>query len=132
MEEIIYDSQTVTANYFQKDTLVHLWWKKEANTNEYRQIFQALVDFVGKNKVRYIISDMRKEGLVSIEDVKWLEEEILKKAIVLGIEKIALINDETVFSTVYAETVKRKLINSPVKVQIFNDFSSAKVWLTSE
>jgi hypothetical protein len=132
MEEILYDSQTVTVTYLRSEKLAQLRWKKEAETSEYRQMFQALVDFAKKNKIRFFISDMRLEGLVPLEDMKWLEEAVLKKAIELGVEKIALINEDTIFSTVYAETIKRKLMNSPVRVQLFSDIASARAWLTAE
>ena len=132
MEVKVYNTKIVNAIYVREEKLVQLRWMKEANTDEYRLLFQALVDFAQKNKVRFIISDMRRQGLVTAEDVKWLEEEIFKEAIVLGIEKIALINDDTIFSNVYAETIKRKLLNSPIRVQLFGDLTSAKAWLTTE
>lgn len=132
MENTIYDSEIVTATYLSNEKLVQLRWKKQSNSDEYRHMFQKLLDFAHKNKTRFLLSDMRLEGLVSIEDVKWLEVEILKKAIELGVEKIALLHDDTIFSNVYAETIKRKLLNSPIKVQLFGDFISAKAWLLAE
>ena len=132
MENTVYESSTVIANYLTEIKLIQLRWKKQSNTDEYRKMFQALVDFAQKNEVRFIISDMRQEGFVSVDDAKWLEEEILKKAIDLGVEKIALINEGTIFSAVYADSIKRKLLKSPVKVQLFDEMNSAKAWLTAE
>ncbi|MBA7704577.1 hypothetical protein ES703_113393 [subsurface metagenome] len=107
-------------------------WKKDTDSAEYRKTFQAIVEFAEKNKVNYVLSDMRKEGLVKTEDVKWLELEVLKKAIAYGVLKIALVAEDTVFSTIYAETVKRKLRESPIEVRIFGDVTSAKSWLLAE
>lgn len=132
MEKVIYDSDLVTVNYFSEEKLIKVQWNSETDSFEYRKMFQAIVEFAKDKKVKYIISDIRREGLVSIDNVKWLEEEVLKKAIKFGIEKIALICDENIFASVYADTVKRKLLNSPIKVQLFSDLASAKNWLVEE
>ena len=132
MENTIYKTKTVKATYSSKEKLVYLCWNSETNTEEYRQIFQSLINFIQNNKVRFVISDIRKEGLVSIDDLKWLEEEIFKKYLHLGVEKIALINEDTIFSNVYAETIKRKLTDSSIKVRLFDSLTTAKAWLIAE
>lgn len=132
MEKIIYDSDLVTVNYFSEEKLIKVHWNNETDSFEYRKMFQSIVEFAQDKKVKYIISDIRREGLVSVDDVKWLEEEVLKKAIKFGVEKIALICDENIFAGVYADTVKRKLLKSPIKVQLFSDLASAKIWLVAE
>lgn len=132
MEELVFDSKNVTASYLTDERLLHLNWKEETNSGEYRKLFQTLVEFAKNSKVRFILSDMRKEGLISIEDVKWLEKEIFGEAISKGIEKIALVSSDNIFTNVYAETVKRKLKDSPIKVQLFDNLESAKAWLTTE
>lgn len=132
MENAVYSSDIVIAQYLADLKLIQLRWKKEATTEEYRKLFETLVNFAEQKKVRFLISDLREQGLVSVDDVKWLEEEILKKAIILGIEKIALVNNDTIFSQVYADTIKRKLSNSPIRVQLFEEPDSAKAWLSAE
>ncbi len=132
MEDTIYQTKTVSATYSTEEKLVCLCWTSEANTEEYRQIFQFLIDFTQKSRVRFVISDIRKEGLVSIDNLKWLEEEILTKAILMGIEKIAIINEDTIFSNVYAENIERKLRDSIIKVQLFDDLATAKTWMTAK
>ena len=56
MEELVYDSKTVSATYFAQEKLIKLLWKAESSTNEYRTMFQTIVDFAKKKKVRFIIS----------------------------------------------------------------------------
>ncbi|MBA7526344.1 hypothetical protein ES705_18506 [subsurface metagenome] len=132
MDDTLYESELVTVTYSKEERLTEMVWKKDTDSAEYRKTFQAIVEFAEKNKVNYVLSDMRKEGLVKTEDVKWLELEVLKKAIAYGVLKIALVAEDTVFSTIYAETVKRKLRESPIEVRIFGDVTSAKSWLLAE
>jgi len=129
MEKKLYDSDTVTLSYFQDEWLIHITWKKNADTSEYRNIFNAIIEFSSKKQVKYVLSDMREEGLVKPEDLQWMEIEVLKKAVEHGVLKIALVAEDTIFSNIYAETIKRKLRESPIDVRIFQDDVSAKAWL---
>jgi hypothetical protein len=130
MGEIIYNSEYVDLIYSKSDLLVELIWKQNTNSEEFRTIYTFAVNFASKNKVHYFLSDMRNEGLVSLDDVKWLTKEVISKAQEFGILKIALVNeDDIIFSTIYAESVKKKLEKSAIHVQIFNDPITAKAWL---
>ncbi len=132
MEEKIYDSEVVALSFSKSERLAHIIWKKNADTSEYRNIFNSIVEFSPKNQMKYILSDMRKEGVVKAEDLKWMELEVLKKAVEHGVLKIALVAEDTIFSNIYAETIKRKLRESPITVSIFRDDTSAKAWLLAD
>ena len=132
MKEKIYESDIVSWSYFKEDCLAHITWKKNSDSVEYHNIFNSIREFSTKNLVKYVLSDMRKEGLVQTEDLKWLETEILNIANERGVIKIAMVSEDTIFSTVYAETIKRKLRESPIEVGIFQDVASAKAWLLVE
>lgn len=132
MEEVIYKSSSASLVYRKDKLIIELTWTKGSDSAEYREIFSNLVEFGRRNKVRYFLSDFRQEGHVPIEDLQWLNEEVLMKVDELGIQKVALVYEDTIFSTTYAETIKRKLKTSPVQVQLFADPVSAGAWLTVE
>lgn len=132
MEEILYNSDIVSLSYDKTKFLLELHWKKNTNSEEYMEMFNKAIDCSKKNTILYFLSDMRNEGLIRTHDMKWLENEVLKRAIEQKIKKIALVFDDLIFSTVYAEAIKRKLQNSPIQVQFFSDIYSARTWLISE
>ncbi len=132
MEEKIYESDIVSWSYLKEEHLAYITWKKDADSAEYRNIFNSILEFSNKNRVKYVLSDMRKEGLVQTEDLKWLEVEVLNKADKHGVLKIAMVSEDTIFSNIYAETIKRKLRQSSIQVDIFQDVTSAKAWLFVE
>jgi hypothetical protein len=130
MAEIIYNSEIVDLIYSKPELLVELIWKQNTSSEEFRSIYTFAVNFASKNKVQYFLSDLRNEGVVSLEDVKWLTKDVISRANELGMKKIALVNeDDEIFSTIYAESVKKKLEKLAVHVQIFNDVISARSWL---
>ncbi len=129
MEEFLHNSDIVTLKYDKSKSLLELHWKQNANSSEFKETFNKAIECSKKNIIRYFLSDMRNEGLISTQDMKWLEIEVLKRAIEHKVKKIALVFDDLIFSTVYAETVKRKLQNSLIDVRFFSDTDSARAWL---
>jgi len=132
MEEILYDSEIVTLRYDKSKSIMELQWKKNTNSDVYKEMFNKAIECSKKNTIRYFLSDMRNEGLVRIHDMKWLEIEVLKRAIEHKLQRIALVFEDIIFSTVYAETIKKKLQNSPIQVRFFSDINSARAWLFSQ
>jgi hypothetical protein len=131
MEEMLYNSEIVALRYDKSKYLLELNWKKNTDPDEYKKLFNLVIEFSEKNKIQYFLSDMRNQGLVRTQDVKWLELEVLRRAVEQKVKKIALVFDDIIFSTVYAETVKKKLRDSQVQVQFFSEMSAAKAWLLS-
>jgi len=132
MEEVLFSSEIVVLSYDKTKSSMELLWKKNANSEIYQEMFNKAIECSKHNTIRYFLSDMRNEGLIRMDDMKWLETEVLKRAVEHKIKKIALVVDDSIFSTVYAETIKKKLRNSPIQVQFFNEMNSAKAWLFSE
>jgi len=79
MEEVIYKSSSASLVFKKEKLIIELIWTKSSDSFEYREIFSNLVEFGRRNKVRYFLSDLRKEGHVPIEDLQWLNEEVLMK-----------------------------------------------------
>lgn len=132
MAEILYDSEIVTLSYDVNDQLIEMVWKKNTHSDEYRRLFNKIIEFSENNRIRHVLSDMRKEGLVATEDVRWMDREVLKRAIEHKLEKIALVIDDTIFTGVYSDVVKKKLDKSPVQVRVFMDMSNARAWLAGD
>ena len=57
---------------------------------------------------------------------------VLTRAVKQQLERIALVIKESIFSSIYADAIKKKLLNSPIQLQIFDNISQAKSWLSSE
>jgi hypothetical protein len=131
MLNILYESDIVSMGYHPDDKLIEMVWKKNSNSEEYRRMFGVMIKFSEKNKIRFFLSDMRQEGLVKLDDVRWLSKEVLKRAIEHKVERIALVVEDTIFSSVYTDVLKKKLEKSPIKIRVFNDINNAKAWLLS-
>jgi hypothetical protein len=129
MINTLYNSEIVITNYDDELQLLDVIWKKNPDSEEYRKMFGVVIEFSEKKHIRYFLSDMRKEGLVKLEDVRWLNREVLHRAIEHKLERIALIVEETIFGGIYGDVVRKKLEKSPIQVMLFGDPVSARAWL---
>ncbi len=129
MEQTFFESEAIILNYYKSERLVELLWKRTPTSDEFRDAYTLAAQYAQNHKVSCFLSDMRNEGIIDMSNIKWLESEIIPAAIKLGIKKIALVSEETFYSTLYAETLKKKLENSSMQVRILSDISEAKAWL---
>jgi hypothetical protein len=132
MGELLYNSEIASLSFDKSTHLLELQWKKSTDSDEYKKLFNVIIEFSEKNRIYSFLSDMRNQGLVRAQDVKWLELEVLSRAVEQKLKKIALVFDDIIFSTIYAETVKKKLRDSQVQVQFFSEINVAKAWLLSD
>jgi hypothetical protein len=133
MNEIVYDSENAVMTYSKSDFVVELIWKRNINSDEFRNVYLAGLDFAATNKVHFFLADIRNEGIVTLDDVKWLAKEVIAKANDIGIKKIALVNeDDLTFSSIYAESLKKKIENFSIQVNIFADLANARIWLQNK
>jgi len=131
MHQTLFESDTISLNFFKTDHLLELVWKKNPTTEEFRDIYTSAIQFAQKNKISFFLSDMRNEGLIDMKNLKWLEKEIIPAAIKVGVKKIAMVSEESFYSTLYAEMLKKKLENSTIQVRILSDKVEAKAWILS-
>ena len=129
MGEILYENEIVSLIYVRTDRLIELQWKLKSTSDEFKKSFLLAADFAKKNKVQFFLSDIRNEGLVDIEDIRWLEQVILPQAVDVGVQRIAIIAEESLYSNLYAETLKKKIERLPISVGLFTDVSSARSWV---
>lgn len=132
MSQKLYNSDIVSLNFDSENQLIEMIWKSNPDSEEYRKMFEVMIEFSKTNHIRFVISDMRNEGLVRPEDVKWMSREVLQRAIEHNLERLALVIEDSIFASVYADVVKNKLKQSPIKVQVFSDTQSALAWLLAE
>jgi hypothetical protein len=132
MYQSLSETDTLSLNYYKTERMVELIWKKSPSSAEFREVYKSAVQFASNHKVALFLSDMRNEGLINMEDLKWLENEIIPSAFKIGVSKIALITEESFYSILYAETLKKKLENPAMQVKILSDPTEAKTWLLQD
>ena len=130
--EIHYESDTSVISFSKDKKLVKLEWRRNATPDEYRETFRNALELTKKYKLLFFISDIRKQGAVQIEEVKWLHYEIIQVAINSDLRKIAVILDDNFYSQIYYDAVKSKIRGTSIEMENFNSEDSALEWIRSD
>jgi hypothetical protein len=129
MHQTLFESDTISLNFHKTERLLELIWKRNPSSPEFREIYTSALQFAQNHKISFFLSDMRNEGLIDLENLKWLETEIIPSAIKIGVKRIAMVSEDTFYSTLYAEILKKKLEKSTIHVRIMADKSEAMAWI---
>jgi hypothetical protein len=128
MAKVVYDSDFALLTYFKEDKLVELIWKCNYPDPEYRDVFKKAVEIATNNKVDCFLSDLRKGGAVSLNNFQWLKNNIVPKAVELGIKKIGLILNDELFIKIYADSIRSSIVKNKISINYFNDREDAINW----
>ncbi|OJJ17845.1 hypothetical protein BKI52_28720 [marine bacterium AO1-C] len=115
-------------NYYPQNNLVEVIWHKSNTNNQYRQTITAAYNVVVKYGANKWISDMRNGGVISIDNQKWLKEEMVPKAVRSGLRRVALVVSKDIFNLFYAKNIKNTLQES-FQSKYFDDVEKAYQWL---
>ncbi len=131
MEEIILDTDFVKITYKPDAKLLVQRWKRVITSEEYRKGFQTSLDTVIKYNIPLFLSDTTKEGIISPEDRKWLEEEVIPKAVQNGLKYSATIMNKDLLKKYYLSKLKNASEQSGMRFRIFDDYDEGIQWLLS-
>ncbi len=132
MEEIILDTDFVKITYDTEAKILIQRWKRIVTSEEYRKAFQASLDAVSKYNIPLFLSDTSKEGVISPEDRKWLEEVIIPQAVKNGLKYSATIMDKDLYKKYYLSKLKNASEESGMRFRIFDDYDEGLKWLLSQ
>ncbi|UII25964.1 hypothetical protein LVD15_22085 [Fulvivirga maritima] len=106
---------------------------KSLTTEQYQKPFQALLDWSNSGKtVALFLSDTRDQGVVSPENRKWFEYEMVPAAIKGGLKRAAVISSGNVFKRYYLNILLNAVNKFNLPFKIFADEESAIQFLTAK
>lgn len=129
--EILFTNDKALLQYHQNRNAVELIWLKPQDFDTYKAIFRMAIQCVEDKKAIHFVSDIRKQGVVGPQNSKWLQEEIIPKAIQLGLRKIAVIMDSDIFKQYYVNNIAKVTNEETELIKYFNSEVSAYHWLTA-
>ncbi|MBN2487051.1 MAG: hypothetical protein JXB34_13840 [Bacteroidales bacterium] len=132
MGKVILDNEYALLTYNKDHKLLELEWKTSSPEHEYRKVFDTAVDLASVYKIDYFLSDIRKGGAISLANLQWLKKNVILKAIELDLKKIALILNDELYSRIYADSIRKSLLRSKVKINFFTMRNEAIEWFSSD
>jgi len=126
MEQKILEAPYATVIFIADQELGKIIWHGTPRGDEYQKPFLALIDLAkGGKKVTRFLSDIRKQGVVSPDNRKWFEKEMVPAAISHGLKRAAVLNDGNAFKTYYINLILSTVNKFNMPFKIFNDETKA-------
>jgi hypothetical protein len=106
-----------------------LIWDGNPTSEEYRKPFNAMIEFGQKTPVDSMISDISKQGVISPDNRKWFEKEMMPRAVAAGLKRAAIVTSGNVFKLYYINIILSAVNKFPMTVRLFNKRDEAITWL---
>ena len=100
----------------------------------YKTIALNTLKLVGDLRIKYLLTDHRKNNFKWDYEIEhWYSENIIQEFLALGLKKLGVILDDSLFKMAYANSVIEEfLIDQQVKSlesRFFDDFDPALLWI---
>lgn len=104
-------------------------WQGNPKPEEYKKPFLKLLEWAKDNKTTRFMSDTRNQGVVSPENRKWFEAEMVPAAINAGCKRAAVITSGNVFKRYYLNMILSVVNKFDMPFKIVQDEESAIAFL---
>ena len=133
--ETILDTDYALIEYFEEDALVQIIWRKvkKITLEEYQNTLDKALDFQeqNKDKVKFYLSDIRLQGVLSPAYRKWFQESALPRGVSNGLQAGAVIFEGNIFQKYYLNNIMNSTKKFGLKLKFFNKREDAITWYKS-
>jgi len=129
--EVYFENEYVTVSYIKELNAVRQVWKefKVISLENYQLAFNKSQDLQRIKKTETFLADTRKQGIINPEQRKWLINESFPKAVEIGMKRIVVIADMSVFKRYYLNTLMSSINKFKIPFKIFSDEEKAHQWI---
>ncbi len=131
MKKIILDTDYAEISYDSELKLGKIEWKKKTSSEEYQYAFITLLEYAKDHPSDNFLSDIRQQSVVSPENRKWFESEMLPRAIEAGLKRAAVVFDGNVFKKYYINMIIQVTNKFGLPMKVFTSEEDALTWFKS-
>jgi hypothetical protein len=132
MEKVILDTDYASISHNSELKLGKIVWKRKTSTEEYQYAFITLLEYAKSNQTDNFLSDIRNQSVVSPENRKWFEEEMLPKAIETGLKRAGVVFDGNIFKKYYINMIIKVSNKFGMPLKMFSSEEEAIKWFQSQ
>jgi hypothetical protein len=129
MNTTVFSEPYATVTFIPEKRQLVLVWDGNPGAEEYRKPFMSMIEFGKKTPVDSMISDISKQGVISPDNRKWFEKEMMPQAVAAGLKRAAIVTSGNVFKLYYINIILSAVNKFPMTVRLFNKREEAVTWL---
>lgn len=129
----IFENEFARGCYYPEIKAAEIKWKKSIVPSEkYRESFNKIIEFTENHPFVSYISDAVLQGVISPDDRKWFQNEVVPRAVKQGLKYGAVVIKKDPFKKYYMNAILRFLNRkSSITMKIFYDYDKTIEWLKS-
>ena len=128
--EVLFDEIFATVSYDAEREMSFLIWHGNPNYEEYQQPFYAILKQARSGKlVKRLMTDTRKQGVISPQMRKWFEADMFPQGVEAGLQRVAMVSDANVFKRYYLHSLIKAVNKFGVPFKIAGDEEEALKFL---
>ena len=126
---VLIESEKATLGFNKETNAIELIWKSIHDETTYKHMFTKGIEYLKEYKATCWLSDIRKEGVVSPTNSKWLQQEVIPEAMKNGLKKIAVVMDADIFKKFYVQNIEKSVENKQNQMmKYFDSVELANAW----
>jgi hypothetical protein len=131
MNTEVFKAPYATVTYHPDKRSMILVWDGSPSKEEYKQPFLAMIAFGRKYPVDGMLSDISRQGIISPDNRKWFEKEMMPQAVDAGLKRAAIVTSGNAFKLYYINLILSAVNKFPITTKLFNKQNEALEWLYS-
>jgi signal transduction histidine kinase len=128
-EQLVFDAEYGSIFYNAELNCAGIVWKKQVTSEQYRTLFNQCLNIVKMYHTPYWVSDLRLQGVVAVEDQRWMLQTIYPEANRNGLVQTAIIYNPHSYSPEYPERIRAAADHLGIKIQFFDNRKEADEWI---
>ena len=130
--DLVWEADYVTVYYDKEKQIGKVIWSGNPTDEKYKVPFNKLLEYGQTHLVKRFLSDTRKQGVVSPNNRKWFEKDMVPAAIKAGMVKAAVVTDGNAFKRYYLNLILSSINKFNIPMKICGDEQSAIDFLMEE
>jgi hypothetical protein len=127
----VFKAPYATVTYDSQKRLMVLIWSGSPSKEEYQKPFLTMLEFGKKHPVDGMLSDISDQGIISPDNRKWFEKEMMPRAVAAGLKRGAIVTSANAFKLYYINLILSAINKFPIATKLFNNQKDALNWLDS-
>jgi hypothetical protein len=131
MSTPVFNAPFAHVTYNPEKRMLVLIWDGNPAREEYKKPFEAMLEFGRRHPVDSMLSDISRQGIISPENRKWFEKEMMPEAVKAGLKRGAIVTNGNAFKLYYINLILSAVGKFPISTKLFNNQKDAFEWLDS-
>jgi len=129
MNPTVFQAACAMVTYDPEKRSMMLIWDGRPTFEEYKKPFLAMLEYGRIYPVDSMLSDISKQGIISPDNRKWFEKEMMPQAVSAGLKRAAIVTNGNAFKLYYINLILSAVNKFPIETKLFNNRQTALDWL---